>query len=382
MNNIKNDLQIIKEGKEGHGLLIENDGFVQLDKSMLKENMNGEWHCPYPFIVNAVFQKSDTKNANGRIYPDNILRREVEKYQQKIKEHRALGECYTPDAECLTENGWKKITDVKEGDNILTLNPTTNKFEYQEVTFKTETDWNGKMISIKGGSTIDDIVTPNHGFPIYKFNEEKLEWEFDKFMTASELMLNYHKKTVWLPLRKDNLRTFVDLSGVQYKEINYEGKVYCVEVPNHIWYVKQNGRAHWTKNCNHPSDSTIDLGRISHNIIELHWEGKTVVGKMEINVSQGFVKQGICSTFGDTIANLLLNGYKIGVSSRAVGSVENRLGVMMVGDDLELICWDVVSDPSTPGAWIGNEQELTQYIENKQTTSNLTEKIERLKNIL
>lgn len=226
----KENLQIIKEGQTGHGILVENDGYIQLNKTTLKEDItDGEWHCPYPFIVDCVLQKSGVKNANGRIYPDDILHREVEKYKEKIRERRAIGE------------------------------------------------------------------------------------------------------------------------------------------------------------LNHPSDSTIDLGRISHNIIEIHWEGKTVVGKLELNVSQGFVKQGIVSTMGDMAANLLLNGYKIGISSRAVGSVESKLGVLMVGNDLELICWDLVSDPSTPGAWLGDEHELKQYVESNTSTQNKTplqEKINKLQNLL
>lgn len=227
----KEDLQIIKEGKTGTGLLIEHDGYVKLNSvKTLREGFgDGEWHCPNPFIVDCVLQKAGIKNANGRVYPREILEREVEKYQQKIQEHRALGE------------------------------------------------------------------------------------------------------------------------------------------------------------CNHPSDSTIDLGRISHNIVEMHWENDTVVGKLELNISEGFRRSGICSTLGDTCANLLLNGYKIGISSRAVGSVENKLGVLMVGDDLELICWDLVSDPSTPNAWLGHKEELQQYIESNETHKNKTiisEKLTKLKSIL
>ena len=108
---------------------------------------------------------------------------------------------------------------------------------------------------------------------------------------------------------------------------------------------------------NHPSESVIDLSRVAMNIIELHWEGRTLVGQLELNLSPGYVKHGIVSTMGDMAANLLLNGYKIGVSSRGVGSVEQKLGVYTVGDDFDLICWDIVSDPSTPNAFIGSSRE-------------------------
>lgn len=226
----KSELREIKKGQDGHGLLIENDGYMQLSKKVIKESMEDGWHCPCPFVVDAVFQKYGVKNANGRIYPENILKREVERYQVRINENRALGE------------------------------------------------------------------------------------------------------------------------------------------------------------CNHPAESTIDLSRISHNITELHWEGATLVGKMELNLTHGFVKHGIVSSQGDNVANLLLNGYKIGVSSRGVGSVESKMGIMMVGNDFELICWDVVSDPSTPGAWIGSSiEELQPYMENNETNKNkslLETKIEKIKDIL
>jgi hypothetical protein len=80
-----------------------------------------------------------------------------------------------------------------------------------------------------------------------------------------------------------------------------------------------------------------------------------------------------------------MNGYKIGVSSRGVGSVEQKLGQYIVGDDFELICWDIVSDPSTPGAYIGHQEELQQYVENNKTNNDkgsINEKISRIKDIL
>lgn len=231
----KTELVEIKSGKTGTGLLIEQDGYVSLKNNpnleQLKEDVNNkEWHCPYPFIVSAVFQKFDIKNANGRIYPKNVLMKQVEVYQKKIEERRAYGE------------------------------------------------------------------------------------------------------------------------------------------------------------CNHPSESTIDLGRISHNILELHWEGNTLVGEMEINITEGFRRMGICSSYGDTIANMLLNGYKLGVSSRGVGSVEQKMGQYIVGDDFELICWDIVSDPSTPMAYISTNgrEGLETYIENKENKNKniVSEKISKINKIL
>ena len=119
----------------------------------------------------------------------------------------------------------------------------------------------------------------------------------------------------------------------------------------------------------------------------MHWEGSTLVGKLELNISEGFRKSGICSTYGDQAAMLLLNGYKIGISSRAIGSVESKLGVLVVGNDLELVGWDLVATPSTPGAYLSvhGKEELQQYVESdtsKEKKSKLNEKLDKIEKLM
>lgn len=380
----KSELTEIKRNHEGTGLLIENDGYISMsegkNKNLLEFNNNEGWRCPYPFIVDAVFQKFGIKNANGRIYPENILKREVEKYQQRINEKRALGECYKPDVLVLTENGWKTMSDIKIGDNIVTLNVSTKKTEIQQVLRKIEYQYNGEMIKLKNNK-IDEIVTPKHKFILFNKNGDYV----GPYDANNLVMLKETHGSWFIPSNQnDIMEEPIKLEDIEISSEHYEGMVMCVEVKNHNFFVMSNDKSHWTANCNHPADSTIDLGRISHNIIELHWEGRTLVGKLELNVSKGFVDQGICSTLGDTVANLLLNGYKIGVSSRGVGSVEQKLGQYIVGDDFELICWDVVADPSTPMAYIGfSQEELEPYLESKKTKKNVVnEKINKIKSIL
>jgi hypothetical protein len=93
------------------------------------------------------------------------------------------------------------------------------------------------------------------------------------------------------------------------------------------------------------------------------------MGKMEILMTPGFINYGIVSTKGDEVANLLRNRIKIGVSSRGVGSLkEGKNGEQIVQEDFEIICWDVVTAPSTPDAWIGrSREEMTPYVENVET---------------
>lgn len=228
----KDRLVEIKKGETGTGLLIENDGFMQIKENPFKMNEaagEGGGYCPDPFIVDVVLQKFGIKNANGRIYPERVLKRQVEIYMEKIRNKNAIGE------------------------------------------------------------------------------------------------------------------------------------------------------------TNHPAESVIDLSRTSINIVECHWEGHTLVGKMEILVSPGFRKHGIISCCADEIANLLLHGIKIGVSSRGLGTVSQEGGVLIVGDDYELVCWDVVSEPSTPNAWISmnGKEEIQQYVEDRQVTKPvISEKLEKIEKLL
>lgn len=380
----KKNISEIKKGEIGHGLLIEHDGYISINEDVnqpileniktLRENKDNSFHCPYPFIVHAVFQKYGVENANGRIYPEAILKREVEKYQKLIKERMAIGECYRPEAKIMTaKNGWKELKDVQVGEEIFTLNTETNEVEIKPILRIIKHEHNGKMIRLKG-THINDLVTPEHGFPIYEYN---LGRRFIGFYTAETLM-KADDKNIFIPIDSDlNPQHIKDIT---FTEEDYNGDVMCVEVENHTWFVMDNEKSHWTKNCNHPEQATIDLSRVAMNIVELHWEGRTLVGQLEILTTEGFRKQGIVSTCGDEVANLIINGIKIGVSSRGLGSVEKKMGSLIVGDDFELVCFDVVSSPSTKNAFITNSyDELKPYKESIETNNTKSSLFENLK---
>ncbi len=142
--------------------------------------------------------------------------------------------------------------------------------------------------------------------------------------------------------------------------LNRNGRIY----PEHI--LKQQNEAYQQLikenrafgELDHPETSIISGDRISHDIIETWWDGKTLMGKLEINTTPGFINLGIASSKGDEVANLLRRGKMIGVSSRGVGSLEEDAeGNQVVQDDFELIGWDVVTTPSTPGSWMFNDKE-------------------------
>ena len=118
---------------------------------------------------------------------------------------------------------------------------------------------------------------------------------------------------------------------------------------------------------NHPSSSLIDLDRVSHTITETWWDGKILMGKIKLLLSPGWKKSGIVSTKGDQAAMLLMNGVTLGISSRGVGSLKSVKGQNIVQEDFELVCFDLVSSPSTPGAYVfqdpGDREKYEESIE-------------------
>jgi len=116
---------------------------------------------------------------------------------------------------------------------------------------------------------------------------------------------------------------------------------------------------------NHPESSLIDLDRVSHIITDVWWDGPILMGKLKLLTSPGFHERGVCSTKGDLAANYLRQGVTLGISSRGVGSLKKVGEQNEVQDDFELICFDLVSSPSTPGAYLFlNPEDKNNFEEN------------------
>jgi hypothetical protein len=97
----------------------------------------------------------------------------------------------------------------------------------------------------------------------------------------------------------------------------------------------------------HPEHSMIALDKVSHLVTEVWWNGKDVMGKIEVlNTPKGKILQELVN------ANV-----KIGISSRGTGSVREIRGDTIVEDDFNLICFDIVSEPSTHGAFMSRQNE-------------------------
>lgn len=120
-----------------------------------------------------------------------------------------------------------------------------------------------------------------------------------------------------------------------------------------------------TSELNHPDSSLIDLDRVSHIITEIWWDDNILMGKLKLLTSPGFHKRGVVSTKGDIAANLMRQGVTMGVSSRGVGTLKKVGEKNEVQEDFELICFDLVSSPSTPGAYLFlNKDDRMKYDEN------------------
>ena len=120
-----------------------------------------------------------------------------------------------------------------------------------------------------------------------------------------------------------------------------------------------------TSELNHPESSLIDLDRVSHLITDIWWDKNILMGKLKLLTTPGFHERGIVSSKGDVAANLMRQGVTLGISSRGVGSLKKVGERNEVQDDFELICFDLVSSPSTPGAYLfTNADDRSKYEEN------------------
>ena len=95
----------------------------------------------------------------------------------------------------------------------------------------------------------------------------------------------------------------------------------------------------------HPDDSVINLKNASHMVTQIWMEQNTVMGKVQV----------LNTPSGKILRELVSDGVKLGISSRGMGSVSENNGRTIVEDDFQLICFDFVSEPSTPGAFMMRE---------------------------
>ena len=129
--------------------------------------------------------------------------------------------------------------------------------------------------------------------------------------------------------------------------LNQNGRIYPLpilerEVRNYQKFIEEN-RA--LGECDHPESSVVELKNASHIIREAHMEGDICYGTVEL----------LDTPSGKILQSLVESGVTLGISSRGVGSTRREGDYQVVQDDFQLICWDFVSEPSTPGAFMMRE---------------------------
>lgn len=107
----------------------------------------------------------------------------------------------------------------------------------------------------------------------------------------------------------------------------------------------------------HPDSSIINLVNVSHMVIDIWMDGLTVMGKCKV----------LDTPAGQILRSLVDAGVKIGISSRGMGSVSESRGKTIVEDDFQLICFDIVSEPSTPNAFMSLQENklINENIQHK-----------------
>jgi hypothetical protein len=110
----------------------------------------------------------------------------------------------------------------------------------------------------------------------------------------------------------------------------------------------------------HPDSSVVNLNNVSHNVLEMHWDGDDLNGTVEV----------LGTPAGNILKELFKSGIKLGISSRGLGSVkeisegDDKEDTVQVQPDFELIAFDFVSNPSTHGAFLSptNEGKLNEGV--------------------
>ena len=194
------------------------------------------------------------------------------------------------------------------------------------------------------------------------------DYEVETKITPEVITEDTKGNTVVVPSTKK-----VMMKGILQKAdtLNQNGRIYPIailerEVRNYQKFIIEN-RA--LGELDHPDNSVVNLKNVSHLVREAHIENGTVYGEVEI----------LNTPSGKILQSLVESKVKLGISSRGVGSTRKQGDYYVVQDDFQLICWDYVSEPSTPGAFMIPEGKQISKEELKKFF-NKSDRIDRILN--
>ena len=167
-----------------------------------------------------------------------------------------------------------------------------------------------------------------------KLLQEWNVWEYNKEKVLKERSNNGGKIVMRGVLQKANT-------------LNQNGRVYPIEILEREVrnYQKFIAERRALGELDHPDSSVVELKNASHIVTEAYMEGDICYGAVEI----------LDTPSGQILKSLVESGVTLGISSRGVGSTRREGDNQVVQDDFQLICWDFVSEPSTPGAFMMKE---------------------------
>ena len=143
----------------------------------------------------------------------------------------------------------------------------------------------------------------------------------------------------------------------QAEKKNRNGRIYTMPIMEKAvgkYNDEQVSKGRAVGELNHPEGPTVNLDRVSHKIDKLEFDGNDVVGKASI----------LETPMGQIVKGLLDGGVKLGVSTRGMGSLENRGTAMVVKPDFLLNAVDIVQDPSAPSAFVNGVMEGVEWVWN------------------
>lgn len=158
---------------------------------------------------------------------------------------------------------------------------------------------------------------------------------------------------------KENGEKTYAIEGVfaQAEQKNRNGRVYPRPIMENAVgkYVKEQvSQKRAVGELNHPEGPTVNLDKVSHLITDLKFEGNDVIGKASI----------LDTPNGKIVKGLLDGGVRLGVSTRGMGSLEQKNGAMYVKEDFILNTVDIVQDPSAPAAFVNGIMEGVEWVWN------------------
>jgi len=201
-----------------------------------------------------------------------------------------------------------------------------------------------------------------------RFNEKMLLIEHDAGFISADLNPQLINEGFTL---KPNEPVLVTCILQKWGVKNKNGRIYPkdVLVPQVDLYQDLVNTNSAVSEADHPDSSIISLQNISHMITKMWWgkgdQANVLYGQLKIIITRGYINYGVVSVIGDKIVLYLENKIRLGISSRGVGTLKEISGENLVQNDFELIGFDLVATPSTPGAFLFPEKQgSTEFGEN------------------